>query len=120
MQLNEISYPDTPPIDGYGPGFFRVGGKVYEGGLLILPSGLVPWSGYEDLGEILSAAQDIDVLFVGTGAEIASVPKAMREAVEAAGPGLEIMNTPSACRTYNVLLSEGRRIAVALTPMPLA
>jgi uncharacterized protein len=57
------------------------------------------------------------VLFVGTGAEIAHVPVAFREAVEAAGMGVEVMNSPAACRTYNVILGEGRRIAVALIPV---
>lgn len=48
------------------------------------------------------------------GAEIAHAPSAFRAQVEGAGIGLEVMNSSAACRTYNVLLSEGRRIAVAL------
>ena len=51
------------------------------------------------------------------GAEIAHPPTAFRVALEAAGIGVEAMNTPAACRTYNVILSEGRRIAVALLPI---
>jgi uncharacterized protein len=57
------------------------------------------------------------VLFVGTGAEIAHVPPAFRAALEAAGPGVEAMASPAACRTYNVLLSEGRRVGLALLPV---
>jgi len=41
----------------------------------------------------------------------------MRAALEAAGSGAELMSTPSACRTYNVLLAEGRRVAAALMPV---
>ena len=37
MRLNEVSYTDAKPIDGYGPGFFRVGGAVIEGAVLVLP-----------------------------------------------------------------------------------
>ena len=59
----------------------------------------------------------IDVLLVGTGREIAQVPVAFRDALEAAGIGVEVMNSPAACRTYNVLLGEGRRIAACLTPV---
>ena len=44
-------------------------------------------------------------------------PAAFRSALEDAGIGVEVMNSPAACRTYNVLLSEGRRIAVALLPV---
>ena len=51
------------------------------------------------------------------GAEIAHVPTEFRAALEEAGIGVEVMNSPAACRTYNVLLSEGRRIAVALLPV---
>ena len=42
---------------------------------------------------------------------------AERAALEAAGAGVELMSTPSACRTYNVLLAEGRRVAAALMPV---
>ncbi len=69
------------------------------------------------LATILALAEKIDVLFVGTGAEIAHVPQAFRAGIEASGIGVEVMNSPAACRTYNVLLSEGRRIAVALLPV---
>jgi len=115
MKLNEITYAEGTPVDGYGPGFFRIGGDVVEGALLLLPTGLTAWGGYADTSVILSA--EIDVLFVGTGADIAPVPPEFRKAVEAAGMGVEIMNSPTACRTYNVLLSEGRRIGLALLPV---
>ena len=117
MRLNEIAYNDAMPIDGYGAGFFRVGGKKYDGAVMVLPSGVSPWGGYEDTQTILDAVADIDVLFVGTGAEIAHAPKAFRETLEEAGIGVETMASPAACRTYNVLLSEGRRVAVALLPV---
>ena len=48
---------------------------------------------------------------------IAPVPAAFRSAIEAAGPGVETMASPTACRTYNVLLSEGRRVGLALLPV---
>ena len=114
MRLNEVRYDDAVPVDGYGPGFFRVGGIVHEGNVLILPEGLYAWGGYDDCEVLLQHANKIDVLFVGTGAEIAHVPSAMRAALEGAGVGLEVMASPTACRTYNVLLSEGRRIGAAL------
>ncbi|MFO8126101.1 Mth938-like domain-containing protein [Yoonia sp.] len=117
MRLNEIRYNDAVPIDGYGTGFFRVGGKKYDGPLLVLPSGVSPWGGFEDTATILENVADIDVLFVGTGAEITHPPKDFRTTLEDAGIGVETMASPAACRTYNVLLSEGRRVAVALLPV---
>jgi len=115
MRLNEIAYDDSKPIDGYGPGFFRIGGDVYEGPVLVLPDGIKTWGGYDDNAALVTA--DVDVVFVGTGAEVAHVPPAFRQALEDAGLGIETMASPTACRTYNVLLSEGRRVALALIPV---
>lgn len=117
MRLNEVTYTDALPIDGYGPGFFRIGGKVHEGALIVLPSGVATWDGYEDRGTLLAAADQIDVLLVGTGAEIAHPPANFRSALEAAGLGIEPMASPQACRTYNVLLGEGRRVGLAILPV---
>lgn len=117
MRLNEIRYDGLKPVDGYGPGFFRIGGEVWEGPVLILPSGVSSWAGYGDTTLLTAAAERVDVVFVGTGAEVAHVPGAFRTALETAGMGVEAMASPAACRTYNVLLSEGRRIALALLPV---
>lgn len=117
MRLNEISYNDALPIDGYGTGFFRVGGQRHDGPQLVLPTGVTAWGGYDDTATLLGIVEDIDVLFVGTGAEIAHLPKDFRTTLEDAGIGVEAMASPAACRTYNVLLSEGRRVAVALLPI---
>ncbi len=117
MRLNEISYNDAVPIDGYGTGFFRVGGQRYDGAVMVLPSGVTTWGGFDDVATLLGIIETIDVLFVGTGAEIAHLPKDFRTTLEDAGIGVEAMASPAACRTYNVLLSEGRRVGVALLPV---
>lgn len=120
MRLKEISYIDVNPIDGYGPGFFRIGGKVYHGALLLSGAGTSAWAGFEDAAQILSLAGQIDVVLVGTGVEISYIPANFRKVLEEAGIGIEVMRTSSACRTYNILLSEGRRIAAALLPVDKA
>jgi uncharacterized protein len=117
MRLTEITYTEARPIDSYGPGFFRIGGKVLRGPVLITPWDAGAWGGLEDTEAPISYAGRIDVLFLGMGAEIAHAPPAFRAALEGAGIGVEVMNSPAACRTYNVLLSEGRRIAAALLPV---
>ncbi len=117
MRMNEVTYTDAVPVEGYGPGFFRIGGKVHEGPVAVLPTGVSAWGGYGDTEALTAIADEIDVLFVGTGSEIAQIPAGFRAALEAAGVGVEIMGSPAACRTYNVLLSEGRRIALALIPV---
>ena len=117
MRLTEITFSEAQPIDGYGPGFFRVGGQVMRGAVLVSPWSSQGWGGLQDTAALLALADRIDVLFVGTGAEIAHVPADFRSTLEKAGIGVEVMNSPAACRTYNVLLSEGRLIAVALLPV---
>jgi uncharacterized protein len=57
------------------------------------------------------------VLFVGTGPDMAYLPPGFRAVMEDVGLGLEPMPTPAACRTFNVLLSEGRRVGLALIPV---
>lgn len=117
MRLNEVQYDDSKPVDGYGPGFFRIGGQVFKGSICAFSTGVESWTGYDDISTILEKKGDIDVLLVGTGAEVAHVPADFRDTLEAEGMGVEAMASPAACRTYNVLLSEGRRIAVALIPV---
>lgn len=117
MRLTEISYGSAQPIAGYGPGFFRIGGHVLRGACLITPWDAGPWGGLSDTAAPLALAGRIDVLLLGMGRDVAHPPAAFREALEAAGIGVEVMASPSACRTYNVLLGEGRRIAAALLPV---
>lgn len=117
MRLNETTFPHATPIDGYGPGFFRVGGQIVEGAICVTADGAHSWGGYEDEATLLDLAGQVDVLFIGTGAEVSHIPAGLRDRLEAAEIGVEVMNSPAACRTYNVLLSEDRRVAVALLPV---
>lgn len=117
MRLNEIVFTDAQPVEGYGPGFFRIGGKVFEGPVITGPAGTHPWAGLEDVESLMALSEVIDVLFVGTGADVAHLPDGLAEDLQEVGIGVEAMATPAACRTYNILLSEGRRIALALIPV---
>ncbi|TRD20790.1 Mth938-like domain-containing protein [Palleronia caenipelagi] len=116
MKLTETTFQDGTPVDGYGPGFFRIGGQRYEGAVLVLPGQVAAWGGYEDTAPLIAAAGDVDVILVGTGAMMTHLPPAFRSALEQAGIGVEQMASEQACRTYNVLLGEGRRVALALLP----
>ena len=117
MRLTEVTYGSAKAIEGYGPGFFRVAGHVLRGPCLITPWDAGPWGGLDDTASPLTLVDRIDVLFVGTGTSLCHLPPAFREALEAKGIGVEPMASPTACRTYNVLLGEGRRVAVALLPV---
>lgn len=117
MRLNEISYNDSAPIDGYGPGFFRIGGTLINGPVITGPLGTHSWTGFGDTDALIALKDLVDVLFVGTGADVAHLPDDVLDALQEVGLGVEAMSSPAACRTYNVLLSEGRRVALALIPV---
>lgn len=117
MRLNEITFTDAKPVEGYGPGFFRIGGVVIEGPVVTGPIGTHTWLGFEDAQPLLELADHVDVIFVGTGADVAHLPDSLLSTLEDAGIGVEAMASPAACRTYNILLSEGRRVALALLPV---
>jgi uncharacterized protein len=117
IRMTEITYGSALAIEGYGPGFFRIGRHMLRGACLVTPWDAGAWGGLGDWAGPLTLQGKIDVLLVGTGAEIAHLPADFRAALEAAGIGVETMNSPAAARTYNVLLGEGRRIAACLLPM---
>ncbi|MFY0680286.1 MAG: Mth938-like domain-containing protein [Thalassovita sp.] len=117
MQMNEVTFDEAVPIDGYGPGFFRVAGEVLQGAVIVTAEKAKSWAGFDDPEALLALKDEVDVLFVGMGREIAHLPRDLRVALEQAEIGVEVMSSPSACRTYNVLVSEGRRVAVAALPV---
>jgi uncharacterized protein len=119
MKMREVAFSERPPIEGYGPGVFRLGGTLHHGGLMILPRRMDDWAPSRpfadaDFAAAVEAAEDIDLLLVGMGGDVAAYDPAQKARIEAAGFGVEFMATPAACRTYNVLLAEERRVAAAL------
>ena len=117
MELTEITYDDAVPIDGYGPGFFRVDGKVMQGAVLVTADAVRPWDGLDDAAPLLALAGQIDIVILGLGADMPGLPADLIDTLEQADIGVEVMASPNACRTYNVLLAEGRRIALAALPV---
>lgn len=107
-------------IQSYGEGGFRVSNVRHIGAILVTSMRTIAWpdAAVASLTPALLAESDIDVLIVGCGARAAFVPPATREAFKRRGVALEVADTPAACRTYNVLLAEGRRVAAALLPVP--
>lgn len=117
MPMLPTEFGSSVPVDGFGPGFFRVGGAVHHGPLIVLESGPLYWGGLDDRAALLALAGKADLLFLGMGKDIAHPPKGLIEALAQVGIRAEPMATPAAARSYNVLLSEGRRVAAALLPV---
>lgn len=117
MRMNPTPFGGAASVDGYGPGFFRVGGQVIHGAVLATAEGGLPWGGLGDRAALLALAGQVDVLFIGMGAEVAHAPADLVAQLREAGVAVESMASPTAARTYNVTLSEGRRVACALLPL---
>ena len=67
MRIHEARFDGLYPIDGYGPGFFRIGGQIIKGPILVSSHGITGWGGYDDRGSFQTIVGNIDVLFLGTG-----------------------------------------------------
>lgn len=117
MKLTEIQYTEAQPIESYGPDFLRVAGEIIPAPALVHAEGAVQWAGTDDPEVIIALADRLDFILLGTGSEMRHAPAAFRKALEDVGIGVEVMKTDSACRTYNVLVSEGRRVAAAILPV---
>lgn len=113
---------DAPIIDAYGDGGFRLAGERREGSVLILSDAARSWEvssmtglKLSDFQPILDAgAADVEFVLLGTGVRSALPPRDVRDGLRGAGLGLEFMDTPAAAKLYNLLTSEGRRLAAAL------
>jgi uncharacterized protein len=108
-------------IDAYGGGGFRVDGESVRGSVIVLPERMVAWDvteaggiTLESLEPVVAAAGEVEILLIGTGARFTLVPPALRQALKEKGIAADAMDTGAACRTYNVLRAEGRRVAAAL------
>ena len=114
-------YPYQAPIDGYGNGGFRFAGMSHRGSLLCLPTGMHAWDAtspatitLDNLQPVLDAADQIDVLLVGLGKDIAGFDKTIRQTLRDRNIIVEAIATGGAVRTYNILLGESRAVGAAL------
>src|SRR5262245_592158 len=108
-------------IDAYGGGGFRVDSESIRGSVIVLPERVVAWDAtdiagvtLESLQPVIDAAGEVEILLIGTGARFALVPSALRQGLTEKGIAADAMDTGAACRTYNILRAEGRRVAAAL------
>jgi len=104
---------------GYGNGYVSINGARYDKSLIVLPDRILDWdvASFDDITQSAFAvlvALPVDVLVLGTGARLRFPPAACMQVASKARIGLEVMDTYAACRTYNVLLAEDRRVGAAL------
>jgi uncharacterized protein len=107
----------------YGEGYVMVNGQRFEtgnaGGLIVLPDRILPWNapGFGALQEAdfeLFAQMNLEILLLGTGPKQRFPHPRLTRALTAKRIGVEAMDLQAACRTYNILMAEERRVAAAL------
>lgn len=108
-------------IDAYGNGGFRIGGEAFHGSIVVLPDGTVmSWSAdvtalsADSFDAVVATSPPPEILLLGCGPRAVFVPPQVRQRLREAGIVVDAMGTGAACRTYNVLIAEERRVAAAL------
>ena len=113
-------------ITGHGPGYVAVNGGNIKNPVIVLPdriinpwfiaSATVPELCIADFAELLALKPELVVF--GSGATFRFPDSRIMAAFSHARIGFDVMDTPAACRTYNVLMGEGRHVAAALLVQP--
>jgi len=106
-------------ITAYGEGYVMVNGARYERNVIVLADRVLEWetASFEALGvadfERLAQLRP-EVVLLGTGARLRFPPPPLTRPLIESRLGLEVMDVQAACRTFNILASEGRRVVAAL------
>jgi len=119
-----LSNPEGNVFTGHGPGFVRLGIVEYRENIVVTPEKIV--NGWAPNGFDALVAEDFaaiaalrpEVALLGTGASIRFPHPRLTRALTDARIGLEVMDTPAACRTFNILAAEGRKVAVGILLSP--
>jgi uncharacterized protein len=115
-----LQRPTANVVTGMGPGWVRVGDTEYRENIVVLPDAVVPeWApnGFAQLGEADFASllsYNPEMVLLGTGSKQVFPHPRLLKSLSAARIGVEVMDTPAACRTFNILAAEDRRVAAAL------
>ncbi len=129
MDITPLIRSDQQVIQSYSSGVFKVSSVSYEYPVLVTPDNTERWvvpSDITDLGkelhvehfeQIIEQASEIDLVLLGCGRTMFMMKHDLRAALKEHGIIVDVMDTGAACRTYNVLMAEGRRLIAALYPV---
>lgn len=121
MELTPLVPPGRQLVERYGPSGFRISGVIWPGAVLVLPDETIAWPVVAPADVTCESfdpirGRDVQILLLGLGRRMTAVAPSLSAALRKAGIALEPMDTGAACRTYNMLVAEGRRVAAALLP----
>ena len=122
MDITPKLSADANLIRNYGPVGFTIAETLYPSAILLRAEGVEVIESEIDFSKMLKILREErqELLLYGTGKEMQIFPEAWKASLRAAGISSEAMDTGAACRTYNVLLGEGRRVAALLLPVQAA
>ena len=119
MKLHASTPGDANVINAYGEGYVMVNGARHDSSVIVMAGEVRPWeaSSFETL-----TPEDFDILknlgleivLLGTGPKQRFPHPRLTAALARAGIGVEVMDVQAACRTYNILMAEERKVAAAL------
>lgn len=112
MDITPLIMSDQMVIQAYRGGFIRVSHVNYSQDILVFPERVELWDG--KLESLLPYKDTIDVILCGTGSQMVFPDADTRAQLKSQGLRVEFMDTGAACRTFNVLLADGRRVVAAL------
>ena len=119
MKLHASAPSGAQVVTAYGDDYVAVNGVRHEQSIVVLPDRVQPWAARSfeslteaDFAELLQAGADI--LILGTGAKQRFPHPRLTAPLARSGIGLEVMSLHAACRTYNILVAEERKVAAAL------
>jgi uncharacterized protein len=106
-------------ITGYGEGYVMVNGERRESSVVVLPDRIEQWEGKQfarlTADDFLFLKDlKVEIVLLGTGSRQRFPHPRLTAALAQAGIGLEVMDVQAACRTYNILVAEERKVAAAL------
>jgi uncharacterized protein len=120
MRFTQDSSSGTNIIRAYGGGELRVNDNLYRGALILSASTLIEEPQVRSVDELIAIdasrilALDPEVVLLGTGARQVFPAASFGAQFLRAGIGFEVMDTGAACRTFNILVGEQRRVAALL------
>ncbi|MEZ5825808.1 MAG: Mth938-like domain-containing protein [Geminicoccaceae bacterium] len=120
MEARRVETGDWLILAGYGDGGFRLGEERHEGAILIHREAVHGWSGeysVDSLAALLAQDPPPEILLIGTGERFDPAAAVFAVELRKRGIAVDMMATPAACRTYNLLVGDGRRVAAALRPV---
>jgi uncharacterized protein len=122
MDITPLIKQGQQVIQSYAGGRFRINGQIFAHAVIVFPNQTLVWDvpldfndlAVSDFNPLIPALGYLDIILLGTGKTMMFLPVSLRKSLKDQGLSLDVMDTGAACRTYNVLMAEGRRVACAL------